>query len=135
MKKRSLTCNLSEHELPIVRERVADLKPVSARMKRNDDDLSRFFANSLGMLCIAGFDGYFKRLNPAWKNVLGWTAEELQGRPFIEFVHPDDHAATLAEVKRLARGGRTIYFENRYRCKDGSYKWLQWNANSLRGRQ
>ena len=118
-----------------LRERPARVLPSSTGRQREQDDLSRFFANTVGMLCIAGFDGYFKRLNPAWQTTLGWTVEELQRRPFIEFVHPDDHAATLSEVNKLARGGRTIFFENRYRCKDGSYKWLQWNANSLRARR
>ncbi len=113
----------------------AKLKPLSGRIERYQEDLSRFFANSIGMLCIAGFDGYFKRLNPAWKNTLGWTLKELQARPFLEFVHPDDHAATLVEMKKLARGGCTILFENRYRCKDGLYRWLQWNANSLPANQ
>ena len=117
------------------RERPARVKPSSTQPQRDQDDLSRFFANTLGMLCIAGFDGYFKRLNPAWESTLGWTLEELQRKPFIEFVHPDDRASTISEANELARGGRTIFFENRYRCKDGSYKWLQWNANSLRARR
>lgn len=104
-------------------------------MSQDRDDLSRFFANSLVMLCIAGYDGYFKRLNPAWKNTLGWTSKELQAKPFLEFVHHDDRAATLAEFKTLTLGGRTIFFENRYRCKDASYRWLQWNANSLGARR
>ena len=116
-------------------ERVRRLRKTGGAITGIDDDLSRFFANSLGMLCIVGLDGYFKRLNPAWKNTLGWTLEELYGRPFLEFIHPDDRAATLSEVDKLARGGRTLFFENRYRCKDGSYKWLQWNANSSRARR
>ncbi len=135
MKKRlTLTRNLRDKERTIPRKRLARLKPLSSRTTQAEEELRRFFANSIGMLCIAGFDGYFKRLNPAWKNTLGWTLEELQRRPFLEFIHPDDHVATLAEVKKLAHGGHTILFENRYRCKNGSYRWLQWNANSLRGR-
>ncbi len=126
--------NVSEKDSARLGRHVADLKTLS-RERQAEDELRRFFANSLGMLCIAGFDGYFKRLNPAWKNTLGWTLEELRGRPFLEFVHPDDRAATLGEVRKLARGGRTILFENRYLCKDGSYRRLQWNANSLRARR
>jgi PAS domain S-box-containing protein len=74
-------------------------------------------------------------LNPAWKRTLGWTLEELQARPFLDFVHPDDRQATLAEVGVLAGGAPTIAFENRYRRKDGPYRWLQWNASSLPDRR
>ena len=98
-------------------------------------ELLHFFNESADLLCIAGFDAKFKRLNPAWRPALGWTLAELQARPFLHFVHPDDRPATLAEIANLATGAPTITFENRYHCKDGSYKWLQWMASPLPGRQ
>lgn len=80
------------------------------------------------MLCIAGTDGFFKRLNPSWKNILGFELHELMVKPFFDFVHPDDLYFTQIEIEKLRDGIPTIEFENRYRCKDGSYKWISWHA-------
>jgi PAS domain S-box-containing protein len=88
----------------------------------------RFFAVSIDMLCLLDFSGYFKRLSAAWESTLGFSRAELMSRPFIEFVHPDDRDRTLNQNKAVRGGGQARSFENRYRCKDGSYRWLHWNA-------
>jgi PAS domain S-box-containing protein len=77
-------------------------------------------------------DGYFKRLNPAWERTLGWTVEELRSRPFLDFVHPEDRERTQIEAAGLTSVRRhTLHFENRYRCKDGSYRTLIWSATGV----
>ncbi|WP_414620474.1 PAS domain S-box protein [Calothrix sp. CCY 0018] len=96
--------------------------------KQLEEDLNRFFSLSLDVLCVAGFDGYFKQINPAFEEILGYTKAELFAQPFLSFIHLDDVAPTTSEMDKLSQGVKTIAFENRYRCKDGSYKWLQWNA-------
>ena len=95
------------------------------------EELDRFFTLSLDLFVIAGYDGYFKKVNPAWEELLGFTVEELLSRPFLEFIHPDDRGITSAEYDRQRPGGRTDSFENRYLCKNGSYRRLSWNAVSL----
>lgn len=91
--------------------------------------VQRLFAMSLDMLGTASTDGYFTHLNPAWEQTLGWSREELMAEPFISFVHPDDVAATVAQATNLATGGSaTVAFENRYRTRDGGYRWIEWTV-------
>jgi PAS domain S-box-containing protein len=92
---------------------------------------NRFINLSVDMFCIAGFDGFFKNVNPSFEKTLGFTPDELLAKPYLEFIHPDDRQATAAEAGRLENQEVTFAFENRYQCKDGSYKWLLWNAVSV----
>ena len=88
----------------------------------------RFFDVSIDLLCCLGFDGYFRRLNVAWEHALGFSRDELMSRPFLAFVHPEDRERTLAQNRAVRAGGQARSFENRYRCRDGSFRWLRWNA-------
>src|SRR5580704_3197147 len=92
---------------------------------------NRFMDLSLDLFCVAGFDGFFKNLNPSFEKTLGFTTKELMAKPYLQFIHPDDRPATVVEKDGLAEGKVTLAFENRYLCKDGSYKWLLWNAVSV----
>lgn len=95
---------------------------------RIEQECDRFFALSSDILGVVGFDGYFKRLSAAAETILGFSQAELLAQPFLEFVHPDDRAATIAVVQQLATGERINHFENRYQCKGGDYKWLSWSG-------
>ncbi len=95
-----------------------------------DIDLRKFFHLSLDFLCIAGTDGYFKKVNAVFSETLGFDTEELLTAPFVELVHPEDRDRTTNEVQNLAAGGVTVSFENRYRCKNGSYRRLSWMARA-----
>jgi PAS domain S-box-containing protein len=96
--------------------------------RKAESRLDRFFEGSLDLLCITGADGYFRRLNPAFSELLGYSRDELMARPFMDFIHPEDHLSTLAQIERLGKGSPMLSFENRFLCKDGSYRWLAWKS-------
>ena len=89
---------------------------------------AEFFEMSLDLLCISGFDGYFKRVNPSWVKTLGWSEEELMARPVIEFIHPEDEQVTLLGREGLKANQPLIGLVNRWRCKDGSFRWFEWRS-------
>ena len=89
-------------------------------------EYQRFFDVSIDMMCIAGTDGYFKRVNPAFTSTLGWNQEQLLERPFFALIHPDDVEPTEREVGKLAEGHPTVSFRNRFRTVDGTYRQLVW---------
>jgi PAS domain S-box-containing protein len=96
--------------------------------KRTAEELDRYFTGSLDLLCIADTKGYFRKLNPEWERLLGYTIQELQDHPIMDLVHPDDREATLASVSDLSRQKEVLNFVNRYLCKDGTYRWLEWRS-------
>lgn len=104
------------------------LNDISARM-RAEEQMDRFFNLSLDLFCIATTEGYFKSVNPAFTKILGWSEQELLSRPIIEFVHPEDIDFTVNELKNLSENNRnTMGFENRYLCKNGTWRWFAWKA-------
>ncbi len=107
--------------------RVLVVRPLHDRWDL-DASLERLFTVSAVMMCVADFDGCFKRVNGAFEAVLGFTADELLQRPFLDFVHPDDRAETVEQMVRLGDRQAVLDFENRYLCRDGSYRVLSWRS-------
>jgi PAS domain S-box-containing protein len=106
----------------------AERERVEAALRAKTEELDRYFTNSLDLLCIADTDGYFRRLNPEWERTLGYSLAELEGRRFLDFVHPDDVPATLAALHKLSSREHVLNFVNRYRHRDGSYRWIEWRS-------
>ena len=93
-----------------------------------DTEVTELLDLALDLICVAGLDGYFKRVNKAWTDVLGYTKEELLTQPWINLVHPEDQEATIAEATKVLQGYKTMRFRNRVRSKDGSFRWIVWTA-------
>ncbi|TDO20317.1 PAS domain S-box protein [Pedobacter duraquae] len=98
-------------------------------------DLEMFYACSPDLLCIAGFDGYFKRVNPAVSKVLGYSEQELLSRPIDSFVHPEDKAMTGKSRRNVISGTALINFDNRYMTKSGEIVWLTWSSVRIEAKQ
>jgi PAS domain S-box-containing protein len=105
------------------RKRVAE-----ESLRQKTEELDQFFTVSLDLLCIANTEGYFLRLNPSFERVLGYSREELTAKQFLDFVHPEDLARTQDALFALASQRKVLSFQNRYRCKDGTYRWLEWTS-------
>ncbi|HEY4011202.1 MAG TPA: response regulator [Acidobacteriaceae bacterium] len=94
----------------------------------HDTEVTELLDLALDLICVAGADGYFTRVNKAWTDVLGYTKDELLTLPWLDVVHPDDREATIAEANKVFQGYKTMHFGNRCRSKDGSYRWFLWTA-------
>jgi len=93
------------------------------------DGLDKFFDQPMNLHLIAQLDGVIRRVNNGWETILGYDQEELVGTVFLELVHPDDKAGTIAQISKLAKGVSVLHFENRYRHKNGEFKVLTWSAS------
>jgi PAS domain S-box-containing protein len=107
------------------------LRNAQIELEKSLEDLERIFSLSSYMVCIASPEGTFRKVSPAFSETLGFSEQEFLTQPFVDFVHPEDKHATLETMEPMARGIPITRFPNRYICKDGSYKWLEWSARSF----
>jgi PAS domain S-box-containing protein len=117
-----------ERKVAVLFNDITDRKRIEDERKHVEQERDRFLAVGSDLQVITGSDGYFRWVSPTFERLLGWTAAEMMSQPWTEFVHPDDIPASELETASLFSGDETFEFENRYRHKDGSYRWLLWNA-------
>jgi PAS domain S-box-containing protein len=110
---------------------ITEYKELEFKLNEKIEELDRYFNSSLDLLCIANTSGEFIRLNPEWEKVLGYSVSEMEGKQFFDFIHPDDIDSTKEVSSRLENQEEVLSFKNRYRCKDGSYKWIEWRSKPL----
>lgn len=110
-------------------KQIIEVKIAEEALREKSEELDRYFTSALDLLCIADTDGNFRRLNREWQTTLGYAIEELEGQPFMNFVHPDDIEATLKSLAQLSEKKEVLNFINRYRCKNGSYRWIEWRSS------
>lgn len=103
-------------------------KKTEEELLKRSEEIETFFNCAIDLLCIANTKGEFLRLNKEWERVLGYTLSELQSGKFLDFVHPDDLEETLMALEQLSNQIKVINFVNRYRCKNGEYRWIEWKS-------
>jgi PAS domain S-box-containing protein len=106
-------------------------KEIEDALRRKTEELDRYFSSSLDLLCIASTEGRFIRVNPQWEQMLGYSTADLEGTLFLDYVHPDDLEATLQAMSQLDAQIEVLNFENRYRSRDGSYRWIEWRSRPI----
>ncbi len=122
-------------ELEQARRQIAAYERVDAGEAIDGHTVGPFFELSLDLCAIAGYDGYYRRVNSAFERVLGHSVEESLSRPFMDFIHPDDRQAAAEQMQKLLAGDPVVHFEDRNVCKDGSYRWLEWTVTPLPDRE
>lgn len=110
---------------------ITERKQIEQTLKESEERLRNIFEMALDMICIADIEtATFLKINPAFTTILGYREEELLERPFLDFIHPDDVVPTIEVIeKELQKGTKVLHFINRYRCKDGTYRWLDWMSH------
>jgi PAS domain S-box-containing protein len=107
-------------------EDVTEDKLMEIKLRNKTEELDRFFELTIDLLCIIGIDGHFKKLNPQWEKTLGYKIKDLEGKNIFDLIHPDDVEITRNAISDLTKNSMTSDFINRFRCKDGSYRWIEW---------
>jgi len=117
--RKTIQCNIRN---------ITERKKIEAILQKKTEELEQFFTVALDLLCIADTNGNFIKVNKAWENILGYRVKELEKKKFLDFVHPDDMQATLNAMSELSSQKPILNFINRYRCKDGTYRYIEWRS-------
>jgi PAS domain S-box-containing protein len=121
--KKVIQCNIRD---------ITERKLAEEALRQKNEELDGYFTNTLDLICIADTDGHFRRLNKEWESALGYSPAELEGKRLFDFVHPDDMEVSLNAMSELRAGKKVLQFTNRYRHRDGSYRWIEWRLFSAR---
>ncbi|HPG38557.1 MAG TPA: PAS domain S-box protein [bacterium] len=107
---------------------ITERKKAQQELVKKTEELDNYFTNALDLFCIANTNGYFIKLNKEWENTLGYTLDDMEGKKFFDFIHPDDLQPTLDAVATLAGQEQILNFINRYRAKNGAYHFIEWRS-------
>ncbi|SMP62550.1 PAS domain S-box protein [Anoxynatronum buryatiense] len=122
---------INENEIMGIVEDISERKEMEVTLASKQKELETYFTSSLDLLCIANTNGTFIRLNPEWEKVLGYSLEELEGKKFLDYVHPEDLPATMEVIQNLKNQEEVSSFTNRYRCADNTYRWIEWRSRPV----